>query len=138
MTGGYRCTCASGFSGQTCEPVHFPGSQIIDQSMDTAVTNFFPDTLRSQTWSLCYSSFTDDASTPAAFHAQCDQYSTTLTVASNSLGYTFGGYVRADFNLRSAGFSLRLAEWVCFSIPAVAAFALCMCVMLLSGGGELE
>eukprot|EP01043_Picozoa_sp_COSAG02_P058674 COSAG02_NODE_7343_length_3054_cov_1034.035533_4_plen_69_part_00 len=45
-------------------------------------------------WSLCFSSFTDDATSPSTFHRLCDQYSTTLTVARNSLNYTFGGYVR--------------------------------------------
>jgi hypothetical protein len=30
---------------------------------------------------LCFSSFTDDATTPSTFHAQCDQYDVTMTVA---------------------------------------------------------
>ena len=46
------------------------------------------------TWLPCFDSATDDASSAAMFHAQCDQYKVTVTVASNSLGYTFGGYVR--------------------------------------------
>ena len=45
-----------------------------------------------QRWALCYSSFTDYATSPAVFHRQCDNYTTTLVVARNSLGYTFGGY----------------------------------------------
>ena len=35
---------------------------------------------------------TDDASTPAVFHAQCDAFDETVSVATNSLGYTFGGF----------------------------------------------
>ena len=45
-------------------------------------------------WTLCYSSFTDDTTSPATFHMQCDQYITTMAIAHNSLNCTFGGYVR--------------------------------------------
>ena len=62
-------------------------------------------------WELCYSSFTDphmptcagelcpdrgsmDCACLNAFHRQCDHYRETVTVARNSLNYTFGGYVR--------------------------------------------
>ena len=45
-------------------------------------------------WELCFSSFTDDSSNATTFHRQCDKYNTTMTFVRNSLGYTFGGYVR--------------------------------------------
>ena len=51
---------------------------------------------------LCYSSFTDDSTTAAAFHAQCDPYTATVSVPHNAGGendgktivgnYTFGGF----------------------------------------------
>ena len=44
-------------------------------------------------WVKCFDSDTDDASTPAAFHAQCDAFAETVSIARNSLGFTFGGYV---------------------------------------------
>ena len=63
--------------------------------------------VKGKQWSLCFSSFTDDATTPSTFHRLCDQYSTTLTVARNSLNYTFGGYVRLT--------PLRFAPALCSS-----------------------
>jgi hypothetical protein len=45
-------------------------------------------------WVKCFDSSIDDASSPATFHAHCDQYVETVSIARNSLGYTFGGYVR--------------------------------------------
>ena len=59
-----------------------------------------PLELEGKQWSLCFSSFTDDSTNAVTFHRQCDQYSTTLTVARNSLNYTFGGYVRLPFASR--------------------------------------
>jgi hypothetical protein len=54
------------------------------------------------TWLPCFDSDTDDASMARnAFHAQCDQYDVTVTIASNSLGYVFGGYVRPALLPRS-------------------------------------
>eukprot|EP01046_Picozoa_sp_COSAG06_P028032 COSAG06_NODE_2504_length_6751_cov_103.337041_3_plen_155_part_00 len=53
-----------------------------------------PLELEGKQWSPCFSSFTDDATTPSTFHRQCEQYDTTLLVLRNSLNYTFGGYVR--------------------------------------------
>ena len=53
-----------------------------------------PLELEGKQWSLCFSSFTDAATTASTFHTQCDQHNTTLTVARNLLNYTFGGYVR--------------------------------------------
>ena len=33
------------------------------------------------------------------FHEQCDSYDVTVTVARNSLGYTFGGYAAVSWSL---------------------------------------
>ena len=51
------------------------------------------------TWVACFDSAVDDASTPAAFHANCDAFAETVTVARNELGYTFGGYAERSWSL---------------------------------------
>jgi hypothetical protein len=88
---------------------------------DAALAGFVADTGHTG-WALCFSSFRDDASNPSTFHAQCDQYDTTVLVArhgpvlqTGSVGgtehhpeydiaspawvqganWTFGGYVSA-------------------------------------------
>ena len=73
---------------------HFPGSQLLTNVKWGDALNNWVGRRDGQKWALCFSSFTDDATCPAVFHQQCDQYSTTVTVVRNSLGYTFGGYVR--------------------------------------------
>ena len=59
-----------------------------------------PVKLQGKQWALCYSSFTNDSSTPRTFHDLCDQYSTTLLVVHNSLNYTFGAYVGSHSSFR--------------------------------------
>jgi hypothetical protein len=49
-------------------------------------------------WLPCFDSDTDDASTPAVFHAQCDEHAVTVSIASNSLGYVFGGYAERSWS----------------------------------------
>ena len=78
----------------------FPGSRILLHNATWKSTaNAWANGSATQAWELCYSSFTTDdaratAGNVAAFHAQCDMYSTTLMFARNALGYVFGGYVR--------------------------------------------
>ena len=48
----------------------------------------------SEGWTVCYDSATDCTDQPSCFHTPCDQFSETVSIAHNSLGYTFGGYVR--------------------------------------------
>ena len=89
---------------------HFPGSRLITAEWGDNLNGWMPPKVKGKQWSLCFSSFTDDATTPSTFHKQCDQYDTTLTVARNSLNYTFGGYVRvppASFRCCSVFFSVR-------------------------------
>jgi hypothetical protein len=73
---------------------HFPGSRLITAEWGDNLDGWMPAKVKGKQWSLCFSSFTDDARTPSTFHRLCDQHDTTLTVARNSLNYTFGGYVR--------------------------------------------
>ena len=73
---------------------HFPGSRLITAEWGDNLNGWMQAKVKGKQWSLCFSSFTDDATTPSTFHKQCDQHNTTLTVARNSLNYTFGGYVR--------------------------------------------
>ena len=51
----------------------------------------------------------DDASSPTAFHKQCDMYNTTMVVVRNSLGFTFGGYVRVPYRVFVVFHQLLLA-----------------------------
>jgi hypothetical protein len=82
-----------------------------------------PTKVKGTQWKVCFSSFTNDATTPSAFHRLCDQYSTTLTVARNSLNYTFGGYVRLS--------SLRF-------VPALCLFSLSPFLQSKTGSGRAE
>ena len=80
---------------------HFFGSQLVTNATWGDSLNEWAGQGAERKWALCFSSFTDDATSPAEFHAQCDQYNTTVTVARNSLGYTFGGYVRRFLSVPS-------------------------------------
>ena len=90
------CQCKSGWEGADCSKVkfsgsaNFPGTQLVTVEWGETVNGWVgTPTLQ---WELCYSSFTDSPNTPATFHAQCDQFATTVAVAHNSLNFTFGGY----------------------------------------------
>ena len=104
----------------------FPGSRILTPQDDAALTGFVAAQARRShahtRWALCFSSFTDDAHDPSAFHARCDRHNTTVVVAQHGqvprtgsagrsqrhveydaaspawaqgASWTFGGYVRA-------------------------------------------
>eukprot|EP01046_Picozoa_sp_COSAG06_P019241 COSAG06_NODE_1364_length_9696_cov_14.104929_21_plen_181_part_00 len=93
-----ECRCALGYKGVDCaeddRSPYFPGSHLITKAGGENLNGWMKAKAKGKQWSLCFSSFTDDATTPSTFHKQCDQYDTTLAVARNSLNYTFGGYVR--------------------------------------------
>jgi hypothetical protein len=87
------CVCDPDWSGEMCDGANpFAGSQLITAQWGRTMVRWAG--LNGTRYDLCYSSFTDDALSPAAFHEGCDPYSTTFVVARNSLGNTFGGYVR--------------------------------------------
>jgi hypothetical protein len=97
------CACQAGWTGSACDEEFFPHSNIIVNTTWPGILNRWveaagadeaevPRSRAEQRWALCYSSFTDYAASPSVFHRQCDNYTTTLVVARNSLGYTFGGY----------------------------------------------
>lgn len=74
---------------------HFPGSRImLSHATWGDAVNGWTGAPPAQVWSLCYSSVTDNHDNATTFHTQCDQHSRTVAFARNSLGYTFGGYVR--------------------------------------------
>jgi hypothetical protein len=107
-----ECRCAPGYTGADCAAgLVFPGSRLITKAGGDNLNGWMKAKVKGKQWSLCFSSFTDDATTPSTFHRLCDQYNTTLTVARNSLNYTFGGYVRvpppASFRSCSVFFSVR-------------------------------
>ena len=65
--------------------------------------------LPSQTWALCYSTFSD-AKTAKAFHKGCDAHAPTLTVVRNAGGtssdghtnpgnFVFGGYAEGPWGV---------------------------------------
>ena len=94
-----ECRCAPGYIGVDCaeddKSPYFPDSRLITKAWGDSLDGWMPTTqVNGKQWSLCFSSFDDDATTPSTFHRLCDRYNTTLTVARNSLNYTFGGYVR--------------------------------------------
>ena len=88
-------------SGKVPANASFPGSRIITvpwaDKLNEILTLIAPSVADRQ-WALCFSSFVDDVSTPSTFHRQCDSFNTTLFVLNNTLGYTFGGYVRCMFD----------------------------------------
>eukprot|EP01045_Picozoa_sp_COSAG04_P022689 COSAG04_NODE_2600_length_3870_cov_2.863431_2_plen_808_part_00 len=69
-------------------PTPTPGSWGVGQPACSHGRQFGPNLV----WERCFSSFEDDSSTPATFHQRCDPYDVTVSVARNSLGYTFGGF----------------------------------------------
>lgn len=89
----------------------FPGSRLITVEWGEELAGWVGHgTAEKIGWELCFSSFTMDP-TPAVFHQNCDDFSTTLTVAHNEGGTycgkgcdsppcvnkgnsTFGAYVR--------------------------------------------
>eukprot|EP01046_Picozoa_sp_COSAG06_P012222 COSAG06_NODE_711_length_12877_cov_16.318281_11_plen_230_part_00 len=85
-------------------PSFFPGSRIVpNATWAGTLDDWMPPKAKGKRWAQCFSSFTDDATNASTFHAQCDQYNTTLIMVINSLGFTFGAYVRPPlfFNLCS-------------------------------------
>ena len=113
----YSCTCVAGWGGDNCAdtlaPPTFPGSQILTTEQQVTVSSWAPQG-PTQQWTLCFSSFTDDASDPSVFHSQCDGYDATMVVARHGevpqtsgrdensspawvedAEWVFGGYVSA-------------------------------------------
>eukprot|EP01052_Picozoa_sp_SAG31_P005162 SAG31_NODE_223_length_19859_cov_14.949899_9_plen_1578_part_00 len=102
------CMCSIGWSGKLCNewtqsPVRGMTLAQYDRLYSTRTTDLLnPNTniflqaqseISGRTWVKCFDSAMDDASTPAVFHIQCDPYDKTVSIAVNSLGHTFGGYV---------------------------------------------
>jgi hypothetical protein len=118
----YSCTCTAGWGGDNCAdalgpPPTFPGSQILSPAQQITVNSWAPQG-PTQQWTLCFSSFTDDASDPSAFHSQCDEYDVTMVVARH-------GAVPQTSNGASSPAWVEEAEWVfggyvsalCLSLP---------------------
>jgi hypothetical protein len=70
----------------------FPGSGLISPAQGVRLNDWANQTA-GRMWELCYTTSTM-AQTAAEFHKRCDGYKPTVTVARNSLNYTFGGFVR--------------------------------------------
>jgi hypothetical protein len=88
----------------------FPGSQLITPEWGETLSEWTSSSVPEGAWTLCYSSFTDDATSPTVFHSQCDAYSATVSVArnageqstdpeeTNAGNFTFGGFAVGSFN----------------------------------------
>ena len=106
----YVCSCANGWEGDNCQdtlapPETFPGSQILSPTQQVTVSSWAPQG-PTQQCTLCFSSFTDDASTPSVFHSQCDEYDVTMVVARH------GAVPQTSFGLSSSPAWVEDAEWV--------------------------
>eukprot|EP01044_Picomonas_judraskeda_P014454 COSAG03_NODE_2296_length_2907_cov_2.655271_3_plen_278_part_00 len=66
----------------TPHPSYFPGSQILSAEQGSTL-NGLAGFGATQNWTMCYSSFTNDSSTPDVYHEQCDQHTKTLHVVIN-------------------------------------------------------
>ena len=90
------CVCDEGWYGAACDidaasyvADSFTGTSLMSTEQAAWLLSQLP---AGEAWVRCFDSATDDASTPAVFHQNCDPFAETVSVASNSLGYTFGGY----------------------------------------------
>ena len=131
----YSCTCVAGWGGDNCAdtlapPETFPGSQILSPAQQVSLSSWAPQG-PTQQWTLCFSSFTDDASNPSVFHSQCDEYDVTMVVARHGAvpqtsgsryhhpgsspawvedaEWVFGGYVSQVVALSKSAASLPLS-----------------------------
>ena len=94
-----------------CGGLHFPGSRLLTPEWGEMLTGWTNSSVATDEWTLCFSSFADDATTPAVFHAQCDPYNATLSVAHNAGGeyngktnagnYTFGGFGAGSWSVEA-------------------------------------
>ena len=78
------CECTGGYSGDRCE------TSLPDPNTDAFLQA--QSQISAHAWVKCFDSTVDDSSTTDAFHAACDAFDETVTIARNSLGFTFGGY----------------------------------------------
>ena len=102
------CVCQGGWMGLDCSVASsssFPGSRLISTESEKALIDWVSRSVPEGQWTQCYSSFTDDATSPRAFHAQCDAYNATVSVVrnagnggSNAGNYTFGGFAAGSWN----------------------------------------
>ena len=88
-----------------CGGPHFTGSRLLMPEWGAALTCWVGNSVATDEWILCFSSFTDDTMTPAAFRARCDAYNATVSVArnagnggSNAGNYTFGGFAAGSWS----------------------------------------
>ena len=97
-TGGQLRRAVTEHEETSCGGLHFSGSRLITPEWGAALTGWVGSSVATDEWTLCYSSFTDDATTPAVSHSQCDAYNATVSVARNAGdgpnpgNYTFGGF----------------------------------------------
>jgi len=75
--------------------VYFAGTTMLTVPQQQQLNSWHGTT--NQKWKLCYKG-TQDGWNVSTFHAKCDQYATTLTVAKDINGNYFGGYSPASWS----------------------------------------
>ena len=96
--------CECGWSGAFCDTASFcptahpsplfPGTKIVTAQWGAQINNWTSRAADGK-WARCYSSFTNDSSSPSTFHRLCDPHAVKLTVGHNdAFNHIFGGYVR--------------------------------------------
>ena len=94
----------------TCSQHFFPGTELLGGPYGQMMNDWRAEMLtgaersfaRNQEWVLCYSTFLH-AHDVFEFHARCDMYDKTITVARNEPGYLFGGYADESWGRCSPG-----------------------------------
>ena len=110
------CVCDFNYHGADCSEGRgpsplFPGTRLIAAEWGEVLNGWTNSTVATDEWMMCYSSLTDDATTPAAFHSQCDPYNATVSVMHNAGGehngktnpgnYTFGGFGAGSWSVEA-------------------------------------
>jgi hypothetical protein len=96
------CSCTGLWGGDRCATAlspFFPGSRLIaSAALGLDLNRWLGGPAGQQyQWETCFSSFEHLADNASVYHAQCDEYQLTLTIARNALGFIFGGLARGSF-----------------------------------------
>ena len=99
---------AHAVKGSGGDSQYFPGSKILDKEMGVSL-NGLTELSPTQNWKMCYSSITNDSSTPDMLHQLCGQHKQTLSVVINQ-AYTKNPNVFGAWAVRSPQGLLLLAS----------------------------
>ena len=105
-TQGITEETAACMRANTCSAIFFENSDIIGPyavAINEWISTRYGTVLdrnvaKNQHWVRCFSTFQHGHAHPQDFHALCDQYAKTVTIARNSAGFLFGGYADRSWN----------------------------------------